>query len=452
MDRAVLYLRQSITREDSISLELQETACRNYCTERGYEVVAVEPDPGISGGTFNRPGVQRTMRMIEARQANVIVLWKWSRLSRKRLDWYVALDAVEQAGGRIESATEQIDTTTSVGRLSRGVLVELAAFERERISDQWKEVLTRRRGMGLADAKPRLGYIYDSGVHTPDPERSWVVTEIYRRFGKGEASRAIAADLNRRGIRTSRGNVFKAESIREVVAGGFGAGLLRYRGIYQVARHEAVVDAQTWELCLLRLQNRPRGTVTSIRHTWSGLLRCARCGKTLHAASYTNYPPGTRWICPGPKNFSGCTGANAWAPTLSKVVEGWLRDVATGSDREFQEALKARPRVDRDSLTRARLRVEEDLLTIARKNNDRFYDDDTYLRLRAELKDKDRLLRKALAETEPVQVVEVQTVLDAYLSLPDGTDKNTALRTVLRHVVVRNRATPKYTPIGLWVV
>lgn len=64
--RAVAYLRQSTYREESISLELQEEACRAHAAREGYDVVAVEADPGISGRTFDRPAVQRVMAMIAA--------------------------------------------------------------------------------------------------------------------------------------------------------------------------------------------------------------------------------------------------------------------------------------------------------------------------------------------------------------------------------------------------
>lgn len=43
--RAVLYLRQSTYREESISLELQESAAREHARRMGYHVVAVESDP-----------------------------------------------------------------------------------------------------------------------------------------------------------------------------------------------------------------------------------------------------------------------------------------------------------------------------------------------------------------------------------------------------------------------
>ena len=143
--RAILYLRQSIAREESISLELQEDAGRRYATQQGYEVIGVEADEGISGRTWHkRPAIQRVMAQIETGEADVIILWKWSRLSRSRLDWAIAIDKVEAAGGRIESATEQVDVSTSTGRFARGMLAEFAAFESERIGDTWKEAHQRR--------------------------------------------------------------------------------------------------------------------------------------------------------------------------------------------------------------------------------------------------------------------------------------------------------------------
>ncbi len=57
--RALIYVRQSVAREDSISLELQEKACRDHARTRGYAIVDVIADPGVSGLQFSRrPGIQ----------------------------------------------------------------------------------------------------------------------------------------------------------------------------------------------------------------------------------------------------------------------------------------------------------------------------------------------------------------------------------------------------------
>ena len=117
--RAIIYLRQSVAKDDSISIEMQEIACRDYCDRMGYAVVDVKDDPGISGRLWTkRPKVQLVMDALERGEADVVVLWKWSRLSRSRKDWALAIDRADLAGGRIESATEPIDTATASGRFA----------------------------------------------------------------------------------------------------------------------------------------------------------------------------------------------------------------------------------------------------------------------------------------------------------------------------------------------
>ncbi|MGJ9405302.1 recombinase family protein [Nesterenkonia aurantiaca] len=155
--RAVLHLRQSVAREESISLEVQETSGRTYCTQQGYEVVAVKSDPGIRGRTWNRPAVQRVMTMIESGATDNVILWRWSRLSRSRLEWAVAVDKVENAGGRIESATESVDISTSRGRLARGMLAVVKGQQPN--CTRWSE--------GMILSAPVLAQSQVSAAHLP---------------------------------------------------------------------------------------------------------------------------------------------------------------------------------------------------------------------------------------------------------------------------------------------
>lgn len=244
--RAVIYLRQSHYREESISLELQERACRDYCDRLGYDVVAVEADPGISGRTWNRPAVQRVMTAIEKRDADVVVLWKWSRLSRSRKDWALALDRADIAGGRIESATEPIDTATASGRFARGVMTEYAAFQSEQIGEQWEEVRQRRLGLGLP-ASGRLPYGWnwtDAGIE-PDPEQASVVVDMYARYLRGSGSAEIARWLNQRSIPGPNGTPWTRARPLTVMDSPIHAGLIPYRGETYPGAHAPIIDDTT---------------------------------------------------------------------------------------------------------------------------------------------------------------------------------------------------------------
>ena len=278
---AVVYTRQSTFREESISLELQEQAAREHAHRQGYSVVGLESDPGITGRTFNRPGVAAAMSAIERGDADVIVLWKWSRLSRARLDWYVAADRAARAGGTIEAAAEPIDTSTSIGRFARGIMIELAAFESESIGDGWRAAHERRAENGRAhSARPRFGYDYDleQKIHVVNPETGPILAQCYERYIAGEPFSALARWLSQAGIAGIQGGTFMPTALKRVLDSGFAAGLITFRGEKLPGAHETLIDEATWAAyrqARSTRRQRPRAEVSP--YLLSGLVRCAHC-------------------------------------------------------------------------------------------------------------------------------------------------------------------------------
>lgn len=348
--RAVLYLRQSIAREESISLELQEAAGREYCRQQGYAVVAVEADPGISGRTWKRPAVLRAMTAIETGAADVIVLWKWSRLSRARLDWAIALDKVESHGGRIESATEPMDTSTSAGRLARGMLAEFAAFESERIGEGWKETIHSRQRRGLpGTGGKRFGYVQVAkDQYEPDPETGEVLAEVYQRAVRGHSMMSIAEWLNAEGIPTTTGGVWSRSRVRPILDSGFGAGFIAAgRGVerrFIPAAHDAVVDVETWTEYVTQRELAPhRPAQNAARYPLTGLLVCGDCGSGM---SMTTRTSGGKT-----QQVYGCNRyqkyrTGRYVTTVRQRVEEWVKgEVATMvSDLEGTVASRAKQR------------------------------------------------------------------------------------------------------------
>lgn len=339
--RAVLYLRQSTFREESISLELQEEACRRYAERSGYDVVAVEADPGISGRTFTRPGVQAVMSTVERGAADVIVLWKWSRWSRNRLDWYVAADKAQQAGGRIESATEPIDTSTSIGRLSRGMMIEIAAFESERAGDQWREAHERRVRTGRPHhGKNRFGYRYDpeQKLHVPDPVTAPVLLGLYQRYVNGTSIYALVQWLNRHEIPTvehggKRGAPSWAEStLRGILDNPFPTGRFIYRGEIVDGAHEAIVPLDLWEAYRVkRKQRAKRPRAETAGYLLSGIVRCKACETVLTGSTATG---GNRYYrCASGFTRGTHQGGYIRCSTVESEVKAELRRWAARLDR-----------------------------------------------------------------------------------------------------------------------
>lgn len=345
--RAVLYLRQSVSKEESISLELQENAGREYCARMGYVVVGVEEDPGISGRTWNRPGVRKVMDMVQTGAADVIVLWKWSRLSRARLDWAVAVDKVETAGGRIESATEQIDTTTATGRLARGMLAEFAAFESERIGDVWKETQARRLRRGVpASGRPRFGYIQTAkDTYEPDPYTGPIVAEAYRLYVEEEWGwTKLVRWLNDAGVPTPSGtSQWDAAKIRSVLDAGFGAGVLavgyRTKDItFLPGIHQPLISNELWNAYRQRRADRHTSNraAPQARALLIGMIKCGDCGSGMRSHNRgrnkaSGLTPG--YFCNAALRFKdGRRGVGCTAHAAHTAVRTWIETLAADLD------------------------------------------------------------------------------------------------------------------------
>ena len=390
--RAVIYVRQSVSREESISLELQENACRQYAAQRGYDVVG-EPlrDPGVSGLQYEkRPGIRRAIEAVESKSAQVVIVYRWSRLSRRQIHQAVILDRVERARGRVESATESVDSAKASGRFSRNVMLAAAEFESQQKSEQWKEAQSRRRERGLpAGGAPPFGYARSAergGPFIIDTQRGPVLKQMYDDYLKGHGYQAIARSLNDRGIRSQRGNEMSIITVQRAMDSGFGAGLLRLdvnvrdqdgKRIDQPVRwergaHQPIIDERTWQ-AYQRERDKRRVVHPKSRqpkwHLGGGLAVCGLCGANLIVNSYSSAK--SQAICSAYKSKRTCSGVWINRVPLETRVALWLgghvdawadaQDDVQGADEE-RRALA----MDLKAAEDAEARVAQGLATAAR--------------------------------------------------------------------------------------
>lgn len=293
--RAIGLIRVSKERDGMISPEVQRTAINDYAAARGYTVTGWLEGLDESGSRSRSawwPRLDQAIAAVETGEYDVVLVWKFSRTARHRLRWAVAIDRIEEAGGRLESATEQVDTTTSTGRFTRGMLAELNAFEAERIGEVWKEVHARRVASGRpANGKPRWGYTYDSTakLHRPDPEAGPVLADLYRRYVAGESVYTLVRWLNAHGWRTTAGGTWSDRTLRRVLDTGFAAGLFAVDGHLRPGAHDSLIDADLWQAYLdARVVRRalPARTERS-PYLLSGMVVCGRCGGSMQAGLQT---------------------------------------------------------------------------------------------------------------------------------------------------------------------
>ncbi len=106
------------------SLGAQREACAAFIASQKHEGWTVAPtrydDGGFSGGTMQRPALQRLMTDIEDRQIDVVVVYKVDRLTRALSDFAKLVEVFDRRGVSFVSITQQFNTTSSMGRLSSG--------------------------------------------------------------------------------------------------------------------------------------------------------------------------------------------------------------------------------------------------------------------------------------------------------------------------------------------
>lgn len=455
--RAVLYLRQSTFREESISLELQETAGRDYCARMGYVVTAVEADPGISGRTWKRPAVQRVMEMVETGAADAIVLWRWSRLSRNRKDWAVAADRVDVAGGTIESATEPNDVTAA-GRFARGVMTELAAFESERIGENWKEVQDRRRKNGLpGGGKVPYGWMYQDGKVVPHPTNGAAIPAMYELYLGGTGARQIGKWLTEHGYLTYNGRVeWNHSSITQTLDSGFHAGYVIHRGELLPGAHEGLISPETWRRYLAVRRSRAKERAVKQRYLLSGILRCASCGGPMYGFTigakhgHRSSQPYHGYRCKGVADPNHGPGTMS-SRIIDKLVIEWLQRVANDVEPFAPSPAPSDAKLDAQRLAREVAAIDAQVVTLTEQLGAGIVPQRAYRVTVDSLEEKRAVLAAALrrAEDEIIMVPDdprgiARNLVDTW-DTTTLTAKRQALRDLLIMVKVDCRAPRRVT-------
>lgn len=362
--RVVAYVRVSDEGgrgEDLMSPAIQLAAIRDHCQRRGYEIVRILEDIDMSGRFWKRRTVETAIAMVEAREAEIVCVWKVSRVARHRLDWAIAVDRVEKAGGQLESATEPIDTTTSTGRFTRGVLAELAAFESERIGEGWREAHQQRVSRGLpSNGRVPWGWVASKHDITPHPVYGPVVAELYRRYIQGMGCPQLADFLNQGGWPTHGGGRWHPTTVRYLLDNPVHAGLVQYKGTVQEGAHEGLISPETWELYQAQRRDRRRaGRLQSTPHLLTGLLVCGRCGfRMCVSGGKKKYPV---YRC----DHASSTKAHRWQSVSVRRVDAkvmdWLADLAP----EIAAAARSEP--DPVSMEADTLRIESSITDLDRQ-------------------------------------------------------------------------------------
>ena len=210
--RCAIYTRKSAEEgleQEFNSLDAQREACAAYVASQKAEgwvlLPTVYEDAGLSGGTLERPGLQRLLADIDAGLVDQIVVYKVDRLTRSLSDFAKLVERLEAAGAVFVSVTQSFNTATSMGRLTLHMLLSFAQFEREvtaeRIRD--KVAASKRKGLWMGGRVP-LGYEKDGRTLRINEAEAETVRTLYALYRKHGTLRQVKAEADRLRLRTKQ--------------------------------------------------------------------------------------------------------------------------------------------------------------------------------------------------------------------------------------------------------
>src|SRR5918994_738800 len=203
--RAILYARVSTDEQarSGYSLAQQIEALREHAVREGYEVLEQVQDPGQSGASLERPGMDRVRDLVSAGGVSVVLAQDRDRFSREPAYTYLLRREFEEHGCELRSLNDRGDGSPE-GELTDGILDQLAKYERAKIAERSRRGKLRkaREGKVIKNGRANYGFRHNEvgdGYEVYEPEML-VVHRIFRSVVNGGSLYGIKRALEIDGV------------------------------------------------------------------------------------------------------------------------------------------------------------------------------------------------------------------------------------------------------------
>ena len=314
---AAVYARVSSDRQDvDLSVAAQLRALRDYAQKNNYAIVRQYVDEAESGRVADRPQFRRMID--EGGKASapfqVILVWKFSRFTRKREHAVAFKSMLRKKGIRVVSITEHADDTPT-GKLMEAIIESVDEFYSENLAQEVVRGMREAasRGFWVAPQAPygyRKVHIQDGAKTRPvlelNPPLDAVVRRIFTMALSGTSILDITKTLNSDGVPSPDGKRWMKTTVHRMLGNEAYTGTLVWgvgaKDNTPPVRVEDAFPAIVSQREFKKVEKMLRSKAPKVTHPrrtaspylLSGLLTCQTCGKALSAAEakggrYTYY-------------------------------------------------------------------------------------------------------------------------------------------------------------------
>ncbi len=292
MRKVGLYMRVSTQEqaERGWSIEGQYAELRKFCeAHEDWRVVRVLKDPGYTAANLERPAIQQLLELVQARELDEVVVWRYDRLSRDNLDFPLLLHLFRKGGVELMSCTEPAPgTDTPYGEFVVGMIGLIATLERKMNAMRVRMGLRARSRKGMWHGGPvpyACQYERDVGKLTPEPSEADIVKRIFELYGATGRLHTVKESLRQEGLLDRMGRPWMVPAIRNILRRRLYTGRLVCGGVEVEDPSLALVDAGLFERCQIllsaeRKRNEDDIASTGVAHVHvnkEDLPACPRC-------------------------------------------------------------------------------------------------------------------------------------------------------------------------------
>lgn len=291
MQDAVIYARYSSHNQKDCSIEQQVADCESFARYNNLRIVGVYADRHLSGTSDKRPQFQQMLKDASHGKWRYVICWKIDRFARNRYDSATYKFRLKKHNVSVLYAKESIPDGPE-GILLESILEGSAEYYSANLAQNV------RRGMmfNAQQCKVNSGMIPfgyrkgEDGRFAINHAQADIVREIFTSFLNGFSFAEMANELNGRGIRTSRGNLWNKNSFHAMLKNECYIGVYHYSDIRIENGMPAIISTDQFLEVQKRLQTKknPQGRPREKgEYLLTGKLKCAHCDSYMVGISGT---------------------------------------------------------------------------------------------------------------------------------------------------------------------
>lgn len=240
-ETVAIYTRVSTEEQknEGLSLSAQSSKLNEYCKAKEWKIYKIYTDAGISGKSIKgRKAFQEMMNDAKAKKFSAILITKFDRAFRNVREALNILDELNNLGINFISISENIDTTTAIGKAMFTLISTFAQLERDMTGERVHGIMSYRFDMGLPLTRCPLGYKWSNTKKQMviDERKAEMVKDIFNMTADGKSYKEIC-----------KKHKIAPQSFYNIIRNKVYTGIITFEGKEKVGIHSPIVSKETWE-------------------------------------------------------------------------------------------------------------------------------------------------------------------------------------------------------------